>query len=50
MASSYDVIRKMKTILLDKETLINLAVPVILPIIVLILAVSPTVMNWWTTS
>jgi hypothetical protein len=42
LANSFWVVRDMKCVLLDKETLLILAVPTLFPMVVLLLAVSPT--------
>jgi hypothetical protein len=42
MALSFEVVRDMKTVLLDKEILLNLVIPAMLPILVLVLVASPT--------
>jgi hypothetical protein len=42
LAVSFEVVREMKVVLLDKEVLLNLVIPAMLPILVLVLVASPT--------
>ena len=42
LSNSFSVISEMRYVLLDKDTLLSLAVPTLLPMVVLILVVSPT--------
>ncbi len=42
LSNASEVVHRMKSVLLDKEVLLGLAVPVILPMIVLVAVVSPT--------